>query len=481
MSDKNKMSLKDRGWSQMASVLDRELPQKKSERKPILWLFITVGILAFGFSLFINKKSRPLEKATDTIFAQKDSIKEQSNKLVIASIDTSSTDQSTALDINNNMGSAENGVIASNEIGLSIVQEVIQEKQNDDSNIRSINIDKKQVQKEMLQADSNNGIVISQTLNPTISIEKVTVVVPTNDRESSLIDIKLEELSIKELGRKQFTLERIPILSMLLIAKQRSKKDDFIALEIGETESITKPLLGENNYYVFAGSRLGLNQNGLGYQIGAGKRFGTGGFRFFAEGGFVYMNYQNEISDSRNIDLDFTPEISITTDLNEFDVNESTILKNALEQAQLNSFSLISNLNNIFLTVGIDKKITSKFNISGGFTYTRFLKLENAGVNFISSDEVFQPSLDEYNISRTSLFESEVFKKYELSTSLRLSYRLSPRFTISADYRLGLTDLIRNKFLSLSNEINTNASFNLYEYYRSIIRKDVGLRLEYNF
>ena len=57
MSDKNKISLEDRGWDDMSVILDRELPQKKRKRRFLLWSFLAGGLILFVAFLMHDSKS----------------------------------------------------------------------------------------------------------------------------------------------------------------------------------------------------------------------------------------------------------------------------------------------------------------------------------------------------------------------------------------------------------------------------------------
>jgi hypothetical protein len=231
-----------------------------------------------------------------------------------------------------------------------------------------------------------------------------------------------------------------------------------------------------NSYYAFTGGNIGINQGGLGYQIGVGKRLSNEDFAFFFEAGYANMNYVNERYSLDSIVVDFTPEISFPNI--EFDVNESSVLQNAIEQSQIKNSSTISSHNYLFLTAGLEKNISNKLIVMGGLTYTRFLKVENPIVNFTSSDGSFQSSLDQYNIAETDLFDNGDLRKYEFSGSLGLGYRLSQRVSATVHCRIGLTNLIRN-IISMDVTVPTGSTSNFT--YGAFFKNNIEVRINYNF
>ncbi len=456
MSDKNKILMEDRGWGQMASILDSELPQKKRTKRPVLWFFVA-SIVLFGGAFLFNKNNETIEKGDNESFTHETSDISQ-NSVSLSSIDKT-TEVAKIIDTKE--------LIKEAKINSTILISI--ESNSVDNNETLIFNDSSH---ELSKASSSSSSSSSSYQdNNTVVFSGVI-----NNNESSFKNTILEESLSNVNQRSLLNIEKISIGNKSILSEEKPKFD-LNVMNSPQNILVIKPLTKRNNLYLFAGGNIGLDQNGIGYQLGIGKMFGNKYFDFFVEGGYAHMRYKKNVSIIESVTIDFTPEISANS--MEFDVNESTSLQNAIEQYQIYNTSLVDNQNYVFLTLGIEKKITKRLMILGGLTYSRFLRIENAEVNFISVDGSFQSSLDQYNISKTSLFDNGDFRKYEFSSKLGIGYQVTSRLNIFANYRIGLTDLIRNESLVYSDaSIPEGLKRNSY---KSIHRKNIELVIGYSF
>ncbi len=63
MKPDKKISRVDKGWNNMANILDKEMPQDKKKRRLFIWLFFGLGLLiGFSYTMFLRHDTPQVEK-----------------------------------------------------------------------------------------------------------------------------------------------------------------------------------------------------------------------------------------------------------------------------------------------------------------------------------------------------------------------------------------------------------------------------------
>lgn len=504
MSDKNKISLEDRGWEQMSSVLDRELPQGKSKRRAILWFFVTgalVLVLAGFMALLVNSAF---------FLTGKQTVKEQKTaSLITQDIEVNETQESEAVIQNTTrLNTANRKAIAT----------IAHEASKSEQKLSENNLDTKQINrsvppflkptdivqpykrgytepKNVTDANSinNNNNKALSTIKETKEILSGSILIASNDfleiKKQSKIDVHeltAPQNTATELEtprtRNNLAYSKLPQVNTIPKTAEMVSSE-MLMTDVGQQLSTAKPngIDKNNNYYVFTGGQVGLNpQNGLGYQVGIGSKFGNRNVNFFVELGFANMSYRN--SNSESIVVEFTPDETNTSSV-EFSDLDNTVLQDVVAQNRISENSVLNNINGVFINAGFDKSVLGRLNVHAGLTYSKLLNIENKEISFTSVDGTFQRELDIYNVSKTALFDNGEFRKYEISTALGIGYQVSSRINVSADYRFGLTDMFRNNsFIESDLSIpNGMGELESQQSYKSIFRKNIELKIDYSF
>ncbi|MFT4534571.1 MAG: hypothetical protein ACJA1A_002891 [Saprospiraceae bacterium] len=482
MSDKNKIILKDKGWSQMATILDKEIPQEKRSMKLILWFFVA-GLVVLGIVYTTNIENRMVDRSLKESIAQVNiDINEGTNQDIplVNTQDLNDVNLTKAKDALNLPLSGEEG---HSVIAGPVPQENIAINLNNKEGSKRILIDTEKQNKHFREKVFSTEIVKKAitiaTSSSTINVKGLITAEERRGGKFFPFQTSVAELMIEQPIRDQYTIDKLPEITRF-INSNNGQIDAFHRMSISQNRTLSKPARKDNNYYAFAGGNIGVNQNGLGYQVGAGKRFGASGLGFFVEGGYGHFNYKNKSSNLEAIVVDFAPENS--TGVTGFDISESPVLQAAIETSQNKDIAVVNNLSYVFLSAGIEKKISDRIYIIGGLSYARYLEIENPGVNFTSSDGSFQSDLNRYNISKTTFFDNGDFKKYELSSSFGIGYQINNRITASVQYRLGLTNLSNLSQDDLAPEVvAANEVLKEKQFSNSIFRKNVEVRVDYSF
>ncbi len=495
MSDKNKISLEDRGWSQMASVLESELPQEKRKRRPVFWFFILGALILSAFALSINGNEPVQESETTPLIAQHNEV---------APVNTSNDIQNTSLKnipIENapivNLNQVDKSELQPTRNRLSaiiqdqlvpVILEVHESTQIKDQQTKRTISGASEKSSELYTPNrTENKNTIESSSSPMINdVASVVTNDDTKQLDGYLADLESNknkiQNSISSSIRQKNKYNHLPgIISM--VETEQDFLTDLSLVTADQNSSLSLIKTGNvNKNYVFVSGLAGLNRKGTGYQFGLGRKFGDRDFNFYAEVGYARMDYSIGESNARSVNVEINGnEFSITEVLNED--NNASVLK-TIENNRLNDVESIAKISSVYISAGVNKSLSGKFNITGGITYYKFLSIENQELNFVSSNAIFQADLDRYNVSRNYLFESGEFKKYEFLTRIGFGYQITPRMTLSANYIHGLTDLInRNDADNISSDLFNNIpAGESQSFFRSPIhRKNAELRIDYSF
>ncbi len=463
MSDNKNIQLVDKGWSHMSSVLDVEMPTNKRKRRAIVWFFLSGALITLAFFLLYpdthsNEKSdveTPLiaENINDAKSQKKDqakvtAIKENDNnyhkeELPLAETKPSeksaelsqkaitSQKKNTLINTNPQLSLPDYGIETETEKIDKLYVNTISVADNQSHRGKLLSVEKSvsnsnnEISKEDIITTVSNVVSSQQILN-NITQEQSTTIGKSQRTQTGILD----KLLIKTTPAVQLRDEHIYIPSMM---------DKFVFPKVEEKT----PKSYKN--YVFAGGIFDTKPSGLGFQLGLGRSVALGGFDLFGEIGYSNIRYTNKIDEYEVVDLDFDVESS-ASNITAENIQEIFVLKNMINSKRISNNSLVTQLDYISFRLGIEKTIYKRFSMNGGVSISRFLRIKNKELSFLSSSfGELTPSLESFNVSSTDLFDNEQFRKYESSLFLGFRYELSSRVNLSATGRYALSNLYKNK------------------------------------
>lgn len=453
MSDKNKISLEDRGWDDMSVILDRELPQKKRKRRFLLWSFLAGGLILFAAFLMHDSKSAVVSAQGEIASLAVEPSNESETKVSHGK----TLIQRKALTIDDENSEVTTEVSQSVSSVNTIPNSVKKYSNNLNSNQYIEQRVKDDVQYNTSSTLTPNLLPVQNTIDKKSNIKSIQNLI---EEDKSITKILTKSLDNTESPRNEeqkheeqrltFSYAHLPIIDSGLNFGEKHKLDPGFLNVVVENNAINPIRMGRaSRSYLYAGGLLALNPNGHGYELGIGRKFVTRNINFFLEAGFSKINYRDEASSSNLILVDLVPDQNSTaTDFSEV---YKPIIESAVEENQTSLYNLLSKVNSVQITAGIEKSLFQNLNVSAGLSYARLIGIENQEVNYRSTTGLFQNELNNYNVSKSDIYNSGDIRKNELSAKFGIGYKLSKRFNLSLNYSLGLTNLLSVNNLEMDN------------------------------
>lgn len=462
MSDNKNIPLVDRGWSQMSSVLDVEMPVKKKKRRAIVWFFLSGAAAALVFFLFYSNGQSMVQPELKTPnMAESIIFEDLSQNVDIVQVAQNNVDneypQKENIQLTIDHGQKKNDLVQNPN--STLIQKTIIKHPATQSNLSSYNNDlgtkANEIINEELLVEPENQINNVDRPSSKISIidsakeaEIEEAISGGNPKANILIETNanLHERSTSEKNTQRNKVEFLSKLllnstSYLQMGNNRlnfpSMIDRFVIPDANENKNLS------NHNYVFAGGIYDRIPSGLGYQLGLGRSASIGGFDLFAELSYSNVSYNNQEGESEMVSFNLD-EHSSGSDFSTVKIEEILDLKNGINNSRLANNTLITHLDYISLRLGVEKSIYKSFYLNGGISYARFLSIKNKGLSFSSNLGELNNDLQGFNVSNTDLYDNEEFSKYEISASLGLGYNLSSRISLSGKFRYGITNLYNN-------------------------------------
>jgi len=196
--------------------------------------------------------------------------------------------------------------------------------------------------------------------------------------------------------------------------------------------------------YLFASSMHNPTVRPMGWGIGAGVEYGTEDISLFLEGGYTNLNFRQgtnmSIGDEQEV---LSPELSS----GEIDLN--TVLQYENAEIFLNGTdfsSLITNTHELRLTAGIRKVLLGRLRVNASIAYVRMISAINQDFTLdVSSRELFNMDTGNtfaLNVASNELFETGIYRKYDIVPRLGLEYAVLPNVHLGLSYEHGLLNII---------------------------------------
>jgi hypothetical protein len=482
MSVNKNILMQDRGWSEMQSSLDRELPVEKKKRRLLPWFILgamTIGILTFfGISGNLNLNQDPNIITTNQTINNKSNPTLGKNEL---------SENATQINIEkegNNFGNEENNVKSSDvETVQAKAKEAIKEGNGPVKTLSesSVLINKEEniilLDKEYEHKLSNhekaeltnfeNEIINNPVIDSNTKVLKRRLEIIHESKQAQSITPKLKGQSpIDQPSEKRVFLpsvvERPSAIPFLNIHKEEIDSIGLKPIAIANHKTSLSP-------YLFTAGNYQSKINGLGYVIGAGIDY-----KFKHTAIYVEVGYSSTKFDNGDVAVDFSPsgevievddgEVEVAgpvTDPPEFDLD-------------INNFSKITaSLNEIRFNLGLRKSISKKMNVNFGIAYSRLLNVTNKSlaINFAPAGSVFN-ELEPYNLRASALYKKGAYANFDVSPHIGIEYNFLPNAYLGLNYNYGLKNLIANTELDKLSSLAKN---------ETIYKRNVEAKFRYSF
>lgn len=473
MSDKKNISIEDRGWNEMRSILDKEMPQKKKRRIVpwfLLGLFLVLAISLIG--IFMN-----IERIVDgqAIAQEKGetlTIKEGRDNTNEAAIENtyqakSNPNQTTSIKVEDSTTKSISSSYQTKENKLHEIQEVVPSSSIAEIENKADFI--KQQYKESPELSKN-----------TISESDARV---SQNNQKIQEDIKSDEIQNLNDGiEKSIQQDKSPIIELPL--EKRELKPHLQPLNLLypflfnpepiSIEKKVKPFVNLDNekafspYLFFAGNYQS-SINGLGYGVGAGLNYQLNNFGLYLEAGYAKSNF-----DIGDVTETFSAS-GTTIELDNFPIIENTngVSVEDYEDLRFENFSNItSGISELKFNLGARKAITGKLNIDLGIAYSRLLKASNKTLSVELIEENLFIEKNTVNVSSSELYETGAYSAYDIIPHIGIEYNLVSGVFIGLNYNHGLKNLIANTSLDRVSSLSQD---------ESIFRRNMEARIRYQF
>ncbi len=487
MLDKKNTSIQDRGWNDMHSILDKELPVKQKNRKRGLWFLfgsaaiVTSGLVALLAFPGLNEGSNIVDmaEANDsekfTLSNGKAKVDRESE---IAADDNSITEFNDQNDLNKS----------------TLLNNIPNEEFDEYDNIRIIDQSShtKNFKKEIpLDSDikfiktKNSSKLIEKTIvqnqpHELLAVSEISSYNPfsetsTEQSETSNIITGAELINVLENN----TLERNKVTPIFRLPLHLPSLPNTEKLEIERIKPIISTK-SRNSFspYLFASANYQTEFNGFGYGMGAGLNYGNTDLEVYFESSYLKSRYNKRVT------LD-DKSIPIADVIEEIENSGNTIGFNTPNGVNFLTFSeLTTGTDELRLGLGIRKKVSKKLKMDIGVTYSKLLKASNKSLNININPTANMPEGSAYNIGSTELFDSGVYAEYDIVPHLGIEYALSSEIFCNLHFNYGIKNLIADKDLDESSDLRyviRSSSTSGLSVSDKIYRRSIGIKIRYEF
>lgn len=522
MLDNKNKSIKDRGWSQMESILDKELPVEKRKRRFGFWfklggisLLLLALTSSFYFSYIVGETNNSIVDSNKIVAAENTDYKTDSSIITDSnSKKTEITNDSESISILNNTQNqkaqtkqvqskqAQTKQVQTKQVQTNLNQsnlnQTIPTSQNniivnnftaiEESNISNtqpkfISNPKSNMFEEVQKSDllpkisKNPDRLKSNTVvSPTVKVTKEILEQTTNSREIEEIKRDINDQQNEKISKRSLlnTILNLPLIDQNLLKKPKTFQGNYA--------NPTIAVLTEKNRfapYMVAGINYQHNIKGTGYGLGAGLDYGNSNFGGYFEAEYIRTNYKStELSN----DFAKNADVSVIEDSESgvyFEDGSSNILDNDLFanfDLSVNNFAdLTTSIDEIRLSTGVRKRIFSSLDVNAGISYSRLLNVFNKSLSVRPSglQSANQESNPSYNIYPAELYKSGAYSKNDIIPHIGLEYYCGFNIHVGLNYYHGLNNLIENT--SLDRLLSVSASEDV------AYRRNISARVRYKF
>jgi len=479
MSDKRNINIQDRGWDDMRSVLDNEIPEKEKKRRFGFWFLFGSATIATAFfvGLFtfpsLMSESKIVKSQSET-FVNTINAKETSNPSVNNETESFTEDQSSnqpkESDINtsslNNDKVAEKATLTTKNVHLnqsSNQNDLFKEQNSESTTIVSGRVNLIPSIKNQSTQISDNQLITSSEISAGNEIL-------TNHEKQIGTNKELEK--VEELDENDLKHEERSILQSVLELPFITPTLD---IQIDKRVDLNKPIIASNNQYslspyLFAVGNYQSNINGYGYGIGAGLSYGSKDFQVYIESGYIKSKF-----DSGTLAQDFAADLNISVyEVESPDGTSNEINATSFDLRVINFSQLTRSTSEIKIDLGIRRKLFKKMNLDIGISYSKLLKASNKSLFIEYGNALNFPELTEKEsgVSSSELYNGGAYSSYDVVPHIGVEYSILSNFHLGFSYYHGLRNLISNTELDRISSISANDE---------IFRRNISAKVRFEF
>jgi len=500
MSDKNK-HIEDKGWSAMSTILDKEMPLPKEERRrrPLFWMWL------FGAACVASIAVFALNHGTTSTSTQ--GIAESSEKI---------NDKSSPLNpVESSYVSTSKEVTTSDEEPKSKETHSVAPKPATGTNIKtSINRETITTQPSIPVTKSTRGSTIIRNtetknsytnekapVNLTIDDFITTTTKPANQATNLQLTANLGKGTTSKADDNQPTNANKNATSIrqavrpLIFATLVHPPSALVGSSTTNRSLITPKQIKiqptkKHNWTKYALAKTTLQSQGIyGGGLGLGLSRNIGAWSVHAEGGITRKLHTK--AEDRSIVATVTAlGTSVGSPAGDdafILVNENNDPEATVEFPTRPSLEIMRSTV-LDLEIGIGRQIASRWTVRGGIGYQRLLSVKNSELEFVSSDPAFEGRLTSFSIDSDFLNQNSSFSS-NLTWNAEVLFDINKRFSISAGYQ-GLigsndSDVLADKFTAgiTNNEsiLDLNGPYSLKSNQQGLVSNRIDLSLMYKF
>lgn len=449
MEDNNKIEKKlvDRGWLEMKSILDKEMPVQKKRR--YIFPIMLVGLLSLGVTYFTqsvdnsntNHKAKPLniETTSEPIIAQQRStfIKHDNNLI-------NEDDHQLAQAINEDL--IDNNVIASNNGQQGSTPHIRYTNQYNDRKSPQNKLASEDLMKDQ-EMDLNSNLIKTSTennrsLDQTAGLRSKENIanadnVGTNSSFSTEGNNTKEWSSQKSYVRDQLSIEHISNL--------RDPQLSFSSSPYDISQENMIPSMVESEIKPLITPRMPISIGGYGSHI-----LGTSNLDRGYEGGlFIHKNHNAfnfighiGIGSATFTDAKIDEHRTIEVLPGSTDAVESTFGSGQVSEVR-NSIN-VRKASWISLGLRVQAPLSSKLFLSAGPEINCVFDIENDETTLLGSNGEREASLNYLETSNKT-------NTYNIGSVIGMEYNLTHRFSAFASYRIGFNSILKSSLDELTD------------------------------
>lgn len=501
----------DKGWAQMSTTLDRELPVEQS-RKPILWVWMLGALLLVSGAIYLysGNDNSPVDEVANSSMVDIGTVGDRNTDILSRNagknnddLEVMPSEQDQANNTEERKSSAtelQSGQISS-QSNITVNNQDQYAQNHGRKPMKIHQLKKTNIQDgEEVAPDPQSKAVPREAQHKTVASQPVGLHNSPGalheDTRASTQELLVTELDALEVGvtdvvadlkeninqstqRESASLAAIELYQSTVVS---SLQDAGVHISNDQMEPLPMGVLPVKNKgglmspFVMARMTRDINPKGLGYELGGGVTFGRARMRPYMQAVFGRSTMSDRSSEEIvNLDLDGT--FSGIGATNEF--------LEELERIQLETpvgADAVYQLSYLTLEAGAHAMLNRRISLHLGAAYNRYLTVVNRSVTYASDNSDLQSAIFDYASQTEDVNSDAEFSKNEISFNLGLGYQIGRNVYAGLIYRRGINRLISSTEDQSSSDLegvveNTNPPQAIIPYRRSFF----GLEIKYRF
>ena len=493
MSDRKNKMIEDRGWANMESILDKEMPTEKRRRRFGFWFKLGGGTLLFlgliGLFYFagIQKDSNTsLSETTLTEDYKYSPAKEVNTEPREISNpnnvkETAHKESTEALADNKETKNNATQTLFTEKHPANTISTLAQPIATPESDYVQTLIDSPMESEVASSAASpNSDEDLSKMLMGSLK-DPLNITSPELSEDfkpnTQTKDIQPAiESHLTPNSEKKSERSHLDFLSPLpLIQSERLNTANRFALQPQPIIAFSK-LQNSFSPYLIAGVSYQPNVKALGYGIGAGLNYGNSSFSGYFEAEYIRTKYNvGKLSNDFAANADLEEIVTISSNASgSFDLEENNIPPE-YDLSVSNFVDLTTSMQEVRLSLGVRKRLLGGLSMDAGISFAKLISVSNKAllVTPLGFTGVFEDMNSSFNIKSSELYSSGAYSQYDISPNVGLEYSFGEHFHLGFKYHYGLRNLINRTDVERINSLSTPGD--------AIYRRNASVKMRYLF